>query len=80
MVDALPHKTLTEWQAGYDVDKTSLGVVVPKEVIDLDTVKVGELVVDTVRDKIATGRYGGQPLLSSYATTGKGYAARLVSK
>ncbi len=51
-----------------------------KEVIDLDTVKVGELVVDTVRDKIATGRYGGQPLLSSYATTGRGYAARLVSK
>jgi curli biogenesis system outer membrane secretion channel CsgG len=51
-----------------------------KEVIDLDAVKIGELVVDTVRDKTATGAYGGQPLSGTYATTGKGYAARLISK
>jgi len=51
-----------------------------KEVIDLDAVKVGELVVDNVRDKSATGAYGGQPLSAAYATNGKGYAARLVTK
>ena len=51
-----------------------------KEVIDLDAVKIGELVADTIRDKTATGLYGGQPLSSAYATTGKGYAARLISK
>jgi curli biogenesis system outer membrane secretion channel CsgG len=51
-----------------------------KEVIDLETVKVGEIVVDNVRDKSATGAYGGQPLSSAYATNGKGYAARLISK
>ena len=28
----------------------------------------------------ATGAYGGQPLSSAYATAGKGYAARLMSK
>ena len=50
-----------------------------KEVIDLDAVKVGELVVDTVRDRTATGAYGGQPLSSAYVT-GKGYATRLMSK
>jgi curli biogenesis system outer membrane secretion channel CsgG len=51
-----------------------------KEVIDLDAVKIGEFVADGVRDKTATGAYGGQPLSSAYATTGKGYAARLMSK
>jgi len=51
-----------------------------KEVIDLDAVKIGEFVADSVRDKTATGLYGGQPLSSTYATTGKGYAARLMSK
>jgi curli biogenesis system outer membrane secretion channel CsgG len=51
-----------------------------KEVIDLDAVKIGELVVDNVRDKSSTGAYGGQPLSAAYATSGKGYAARLVSK
>ena len=48
--------------------------------IDIDAVKVGELVVDTVREKSATGAYGGQPLSSTYATADKGYAARLMSK
>jgi curli biogenesis system outer membrane secretion channel CsgG len=51
-----------------------------KEVLDLDAVKVGEFVADTLRDKTATGQYGGQALSSAYATTGKGYAARLMSK
>jgi curli biogenesis system outer membrane secretion channel CsgG len=51
-----------------------------KEVIDVDAVKVGELVVGDVRDKSATGAYGGQPLSAAYATSGKGYAARLISK
>jgi len=52
-----------------------------KEVIDVDAVKIGELVVDTVRDKTASGAYGGQPLSSAYVgISGKGYAARLMSK
>jgi curli biogenesis system outer membrane secretion channel CsgG len=51
-----------------------------KEVIDLDAVKIGEFVADAVRDKTVTGAYGGQPLSSAYATTGKGYAARLMTK
>ena len=50
-----------------------------KEVIDLDTVKVGEFVADAIREKTSSGAYGGQPLSSAYAT-GKGYLARLVSK
>jgi curli biogenesis system outer membrane secretion channel CsgG len=53
---------------------------VTKDVIDLDAVKVGELVVDAVRERVATGAYGGQPLSSTYATADKGYAARLMSK
>ncbi len=53
---------------------------VTKEVIDLDAVKVGEFVADNVRDKSATGLYGGQPLAAAYATSGKGYAARLMVK
>jgi len=52
---------------------------VTREVIDIDAVKVGELVVDSVRDKSASGRYGGQPLSASYITD-KGYAARLKAK
>jgi curli biogenesis system outer membrane secretion channel CsgG len=51
-----------------------------KEVIDIDAVKIGELVVDAIRDKSSSGRYGGQPLSAAYATSGKGYAARLISK
>jgi curli biogenesis system outer membrane secretion channel CsgG len=51
-----------------------------KEVIDLDAVKVGEFVADGIREKTATGAYGGQPLSSAYATTGKGYVARLMTK
>jgi curli biogenesis system outer membrane secretion channel CsgG len=52
---------------------------VTKEVIDVDAVKVGELVVDTVRDKTSSGRYGGQPLSASAVTT-SGYVARLKAK
>ena len=50
-----------------------------KEVIDIDAVKIGELVVDTVRDRTASGAYGGRALSTAYvAAAGKGYAARLM--
>lgn len=50
-----------------------------KEVIDVDAVKIGELVVDNVRDRTATGAYGGQPLSNAIMTaSGRGYAARLM--
>jgi curli biogenesis system outer membrane secretion channel CsgG len=52
---------------------------VTKEVLDVEVVKVGELVVDTMRDKSSTGRYGGQPLSAS-TISGTGYAARLKAK
>jgi curli biogenesis system outer membrane secretion channel CsgG len=49
-----------------------------KEVIDVDAVKIGELVVDTVRERTASGAYGGQPLSATFlAQAGRGYAARL---
>jgi curli biogenesis system outer membrane secretion channel CsgG len=52
-----------------------------KEVIDVDAVKIGEFVADGVREKTASGAYGGQPLSAPYVTaSGKGYAARLMSK
>ncbi|MFN7922338.1 MAG: CsgG/HfaB family protein [Bryobacteraceae bacterium] len=46
-----------------------------KQVLDKETVKVGEFVVHQVREKIAIGQYGGQPISMQYP---KGYAARLV--
>lgn len=52
-----------------------------KEVIDIDAVKIGELVVDNVRDRTASGAYGGQPLSAAYlSAAGKGYAARLMNR
>lgn len=52
-----------------------------KEVIDVDAVKIGELVVDTVRDRTASGAYGGQPMSATYlSAAGKGYAARLMTR
>jgi curli biogenesis system outer membrane secretion channel CsgG len=48
-----------------------------KEVLDKQTRKVGDLVVSTVRDKVAIGQYGGDPLSPGYV---KGYSARLVIK
>lgn len=36
LVNQLPVKTLAQWQAGYDVDRTSLGVIVPKRMIALE--------------------------------------------
>jgi curli biogenesis system outer membrane secretion channel CsgG len=52
-----------------------------KEVIDVDAVKIGEFVVDTVREKTVAGAYGGQPLSATYlGLAGKGYAARLMKK
>ena len=52
-----------------------------KEVIDVVATKIGELVVTTVRDKIAIGNYGGEPITRDYALIpDKGYTARLISK
>lgn len=54
------------------------GVVIDPEtkaVLDKDSVKVGEFVVHSVREKVAMGEYGGQPLSASYAN---GYTARLM--
>ncbi|MBS1723003.1 MAG: hypothetical protein JSS66_08635 [Armatimonadetes bacterium] len=36
LVDQLPHKSLTEWEAAYDAGKTSLGVIVPRRVIAVE--------------------------------------------
>ncbi len=52
-----------------------------KEVIDIEAVKIGEFVADGVREKTVSGAYGGQPLSAAYVSaSGKGYAARLMSK
>jgi hypothetical protein len=53
---------------------------VTKTVLELDMVKIGEFVADTVHDTAVYGRYGGEPMESDYATVGRGYAARLVTK
>lgn len=50
-----------------------------REVLDTQTLKIGELVVGEVRDKISIGQYGGEPLSLAYLK-GQGYAARLVMK
>ncbi|MFN0101096.1 MAG: CsgG/HfaB family protein [Bryobacteraceae bacterium] len=66
-------------QAGdrFEIHKIIDEVIDPgtKEVLDVQTAKVGELVVDNPREKIATGVYTGQPLSATWA---KGYTARLV--
>jgi hypothetical protein len=36
LVDQLPIKTLAQWERGYDIDRTSLGVVVPKRVFGIE--------------------------------------------
>lgn len=36
LVDRLPHRTVNDLSAGYDLDHTSLGVVVPRRVIGLE--------------------------------------------
>ncbi len=36
IVDQMPHRTLNEWKAQHEVNKTSLGIVRPKRVIDLE--------------------------------------------
>lgn len=48
-----------------------------KEVLDKQTLKVGDFVVSTVRDKVSIGQYGGQPLTPN---SPKGYAARFVAQ
>ena len=35
---------------------------------------------DEVRSRIALGVYGGQPIWADYATVGRGYIARLLTK
>lgn len=46
-----------------------------KEVLDKTTVKVGELTIQQVREKISIGAYSGQPLQQAQLK-GDGYAAR----
>lgn len=36
LVDALPHKTLNQWKEAWDHDRTSLGVVRPTRVLDME--------------------------------------------
>ena len=48
-----------------------------KDVLDYEAVKVGEFVVNNVREKISTGQYGGQALSPTYA---KGYLARMQTQ
>jgi len=36
IIDALPHRTVNEWKSQWEVDKTSLGIVRPTRVIDLE--------------------------------------------
>jgi curli biogenesis system outer membrane secretion channel CsgG len=50
---------------------------VTKEVLDVETRKVGEFVVSEAREKIANGTYAGQAVLESYQ---KGYMARLITQ
>ena len=63
----------------FEIHKILNPVIDPetKEVIDKETVRVGDFVASTVRDKVSIGQYGGEPLSSTYA---KGYAARMVTK
>jgi curli biogenesis system outer membrane secretion channel CsgG len=48
-----------------------------KEIIDRQTVKVGDFIVSTVRDKASIGQYGGAALSPTYK---QGYAARMPAK
>jgi hypothetical protein len=50
-----------------------------KEVIDTQTEKVGDMFVGTVREKMAVGQYGGQPLSTTYISK-PGYAARMATQ
>jgi curli biogenesis system outer membrane secretion channel CsgG len=63
----------------FEIHKILKDVIDPqtKEVLDQETVKVGEFVAGTVRDKVSIGQYGGESLNAKYE---KGYAARLVSQ
>ena len=36
LIDLLPHRSLAGWEAAYEQDKTSLGVLVPKRVLDVE--------------------------------------------
>ncbi len=36
IINAMPHRTVNQWKAQWETDKTSLGVVRPKRVLDLE--------------------------------------------
>ncbi|MEX2176437.1 MAG: hypothetical protein WD872_18885 [Pirellulaceae bacterium] len=36
IIDSMPHSTLNQWKAGYERDKTSLGIVRPAQVLDME--------------------------------------------
>ena len=36
LIDLLPHRTLAGWELAYEQDKTSLGVLVPRRVLDVE--------------------------------------------
>lgn len=36
LIDQLPHRSLSEWEEAYSVDKTSLGVLIPKRVMAVE--------------------------------------------
>jgi hypothetical protein len=42
LIDAMPHRTLSEYQALYETDKTSLGVVRPTRVLDMKVEKADD--------------------------------------
>ncbi len=39
IIDAMPHRTLNEWEAQWQEDRTSLGIVRPSEIVDLEVTK-----------------------------------------
>ena len=36
IIDAMPHRTVNEWKSQWDVDRTSLGIVCPKRILDME--------------------------------------------
>ncbi len=39
IIDQMPHRTLNEWETQWEKDRTSLGIVRPSEIIDLEVTK-----------------------------------------
>jgi curli biogenesis system outer membrane secretion channel CsgG len=63
----------------FEIHKVIKDVIDPdtKEILDHQTVKVGDFIVSTVRDKVSIGQYGGQPIMLAGS---KGYAARMATQ